>query len=193
VEAGVRSRAGSAFDYEISGYSMKAKDEIGFDAATFSYGNIQESSHLGVEASATYRPWKRVTFEAGYTYTRARFDTDSGGGTEGNQINNVPEHVTRAGVTLAHGRISAGLTAADVRDQFADEGNQVEIPPYTLLDARLGIAISGNEIYAKAANVFDEAYSPAAFLGPDSQGNFVPLFYPGAGRQFDVGVRFSLD
>jgi outer membrane receptor protein involved in Fe transport len=194
IEVGVRTHAGDRVAFDVAAYEMRARDEIGFDLGTFRYANLIESTHRGVEANVSWNPWSTLWLRPGYTFTRARFDTDYADEDEdlaGNQINNVPKHIGRLGLSHDDGGFGVDVTATLVWDQYADEGNHVRIPDYQVVDCRVGRRLGEHEVYAVVSNVLDETYSSAGYIGPDAQGRPVPLFYPAPGRRVEVGVRFG--
>lgn len=195
VELGVQSAFTPWASIDLALYTMKAEDEIGFDLSTFSFANIGESTHRGLEAGVTLRPLRGVAIDLGHALTIAAFDGSFGGNdVDGNQINNVPKYLSRAGVRYSHRYFTVGGSVLDVREQWADEGNTVEIPDYTVVDAFGSVTFAAQEVYAKVRNILDESYAPAGFVTLDPEtGGPLPLFYPAAGRRVEVGVRVALD
>jgi outer membrane receptor protein involved in Fe transport len=194
-ELGARARLTRWLAVDVAAYTMNAEEEIGFDLSTFSYANIGASTHRGLEVSVSASPSTGLDVDLGYTLTVAEFDGDfAGAGVDGNQINNVPKHMGRAGLRYTHRFFTAGASVVDVRTQWADEANTVKIPDYTLVDAHGSVTLAGQEIFARVLNVTDEVYAPAAFVGADPE-TFEPiaLFYPAPGRRLEIGLRVALD
>src|SRR5439155_9977948 len=73
-------------------YRMTVDDEIDFDIRSFSYANIGQSRHVGLEVEAEGRWWKRVRPSGSYTLSRV---VDLAG-TE--QLKNVPRHLVAVAV-----------------------------------------------------------------------------------------------
>lgn len=195
VEIGARAYLARWLSADVAAYTMKAEDEIGFDLSTFSYANIGASIHRGLEATVNATPLEGLELEVGHSLTIAEFDGDfAGAEVDGNQINNVPKYLSRASVRYAHRLFTLGASVLDVREQWADEANTVEIPDYTVLDVYGGVTLAGQEIFARVLNATDEMYTPAAFVSADPE-TFEPiaLYYPAPGRRVEVGVRMALD
>ncbi len=174
---------------EGSGYYAKSEDEIGFDLANFRYDNIEKSIHYGFEGRATYSPLDPLRAELGYTWTRALFD---GGKYDGKQINGVPIHRIHASMRL--GPVLGSVLTIDgnhLRDQWLDEGNAYEIDPSTVVDAAIYHTQGALTLFAAMRNLFDEEYASAAYLTIDERGRELPLYFPGAPRSFEIGVRLA--
>jgi len=119
-----------AVDLDLVAYWMEVEDEIGVNQAVFSYENLGESTHVGVEASAGAYLASWLRGELGYTWTKATFGSAYGSLDEtiiDNQINNVPENLFRAGLDVEIGPGRVGVTVLRVQDQFADEANEIAI------------------------------------------------------------------
>lgn len=187
VDLGTRLSPGRSLQIEGAAYYASSKDEIGFDLASFRYDNIEESVHYGFEGRAALLPTELLRFEAGYTWTKALFE---GGPDDGNQINGVPIH--RLHGSLRAGPILGTVLSIDMnhlRDQWLDEGNRFEIDPSTVIDLAAYHTQGSVTLFAAMRNSFDEEYAAAGYLTRDERGAELPLYFPGAERSFEVGVR----
>src|SRR5205085_6466262 len=104
LEAGL-SRATAANDFSVVAYRTSVRDEIDFDARTFTYRNIGSSLHRGLEASAGFVKDARVSPQVTYAWTSV-----ADVATPGVQLKNIPEHTAQL---LLHMRFSA-RTRGDV-------------------------------------------------------------------------------
>jgi len=191
IEGGVRTRMADAVDLDLVAYWMEVEDEIGFNQAVFSYENLGESTHVGVEASAGAYLASWLRGELGYTWTKATFGSAYGSLDEtiiDNQINNVPENLFRAGLDVEIGPGRVGVTVLRVQDQFADEANEIAIPDYTLVDLRAAARWQGQELFLTVRNLFDEEYAPVGYIDVDGA-----RFFPGPGTRVEGGLRFTYD
>ena len=188
VETGFRALLPGGLTAEASGYYSRSKDEIGFDLAHFRYANIAHSTHSGLEASLAAELSPRAGARLSYAWTRAIFD---GGEQDGKQINGVPLHQVSGSLTLVAWP-GASLTASGryLQQQWLDEMNLYELPPYAVADAGLTQVVGSLELFASASNLLDRHYAGVGYVTIDGMGNDLPLYYPGTGRTLLVGVRY---
>jgi iron complex outermembrane receptor protein len=199
-EIGMRGRTGGdAHGYDVALYTMDVEDEIGFDLATFSYDNLVESRHRGLEMEVFSEILPRVRASVGYTFTEAEFRKPYGAFDESivsNQINNVPEHLVTAALAYRGPNVHLGISSRSVQDQYADETNTVRVPNYTVVDGRASFHIGGQEFYANVHNLLDEEYESAGFMDFELDETFSPVpaarFFPSPGRRVEGGIRFAI-
>lgn len=190
VEGGVRARLLPGLWGEGTLWYAKSKDEIGFDLANFRHENIARSVHYGFEGGFAAGPWRGLDGQVSYAWTRAEFD---GGEHDGNQINTVPEHVVGTRWTLRHpARGSVTVEVQGAARQWLDEANQRTIPDYALVHLAATQQLWQLELFGAVRNLLDERYASLAYLTIDAFGQDLPLYFPGAPRSFEVGVRFDL-
>ena len=173
-------------------YGMRTEDEIGFDFATFSFANIGETTHRGFEGSVGVTPLRGLRLHTGHAFTRADFDeayANLDATIVGNQINNVPKYMTRAGVDYGYEFLNVGARVLNVRDQFIDEQNTLSLPDYTTLDLYGELGYRDQSFYLKVLNVLDEAHATSGFVGADAMGAPLPVYFPGGERRVEGGVR----
>jgi len=198
-EIGMRGRIGRSHGYDVALYTMDVEDEIGFDLSTFTYDNLVESRHRGLEMDIFTEPLPGLHASVGYTFTEAEFRKPYGAFDESivsNQINNVPEHLVRASLRYAASVFQIGVSGSSVQDQYADESNTVRVPNYTILDGRASVRLAGQEVYANVHNLLDEEYESAGFMDFELDETFTPVpaprFFPAPGRRLEAGIRFAL-
>lgn len=162
----------------------------------------------GVEAEGVIRPVQffDVTFNA--TYQDAQFKnfefTEVVAGVptprdfNGNQLLRIPEFSARVipGVNLFDGRLRAQAAIEYYGERFADAANSVRLPPYTVVNASVRLAISDNlEVFAYGDNLTNEIGltegNPRAgqFASGDANAEFF-LARPIFGRNFRAAVLF---
>jgi outer membrane receptor protein involved in Fe transport len=176
-EIGVSHRSAGA-RWQLVGYRIDADDEIDFDVATFSYANIVESRHDGLEAELELWPGRRVRPSVAYTWSRTEATR---GPSRGHQLKNVPEHVLQPALSLD---LPAGLRA-EVRlrllsGTYLDDENAFPVPDSTLLDLRLSGSAGRFGFSLDALNVTDDERAEYGFTLADFSGGVVPYYYPGA-------------
>lgn len=181
-ELGLRSRLGAWLASDLAVYLARARNEIGFDLATFHHSNIDRSTHYGMEASLQTVPGRRGSGQLSYAFTRAVFD---GGPHDGKQINTVPKHQLQARLSISQ-PLGGTFTVEGVyvRDQWADEDNTVSLDPYFIAGLGASQPLGPFELFGSVRNLFDDRY---AALGYVSLGG--PLYFPGAARSFEIGLR----
>jgi iron complex outermembrane receptor protein len=158
------------------------RDEIAFDAASFTYENIGKSDHTGAEAllRRQWTDWLRTTLS--YTWTRAFFRS---GDVNGNQINGVPAH---RGVIDFDFQLPAavelGLVLEGNGSQLLDEANTHQLRGYGLVGCRARRAVGRLQAFLQVDNLLNERYAASGYVLPlDGE----ELLYPATGRSFVLG------
>lgn len=188
VELGTRSRVGRNVWADLTAFGLRARDEIGFDLAQLHHSNIDRSVHYGFEGQLSTVPWKGLSAQASYALTRALFD---GGTHGGKQINTVPEHILHGRLAYDHAVLgSLTLDESYVMRQWIDEDNNDPLPDYALTDLALTHGVGRFEVFGALRNVFDRRYASLGYvtIDPVTFGP-LPLYYPGAGRTLQLGIR----
>jgi outer membrane cobalamin receptor len=186
VEAGL-SGAGR-FDWSVLAYRMHVDDEIDFDARTFTYANIGESRHTGVEVEASGRSWRYIQPQVTYALSRVT-DVSSG---DGRQLKNVPRHAFTLGSNVGlpwH----VGFFARYRRTwgAFIDEENQIPIDGASVVDMRVQRAIGKHSIFVDVMNLTADRYEEYGFTLTSFRGAVVPYAYSGAPRAARVGATVA--
>jgi outer membrane receptor protein involved in Fe transport len=189
VEAGIYQTAtfggGIVGSLAASVYQMEMTDEIDFDVATLSYGNIAESRHRGAELGARVIGPGTISSFASYTLQAATIEA---GDNTGNQLKAIPRHTVSAGASFSPiDRVQTGVNLTRVGEAFIDDANTRTLPAYTRVDARLGVRISAYEVFGEARNLFGAKYNTTGFLDPSGSGT--AYYYPAAERVLMLGVR----
>jgi outer membrane receptor protein involved in Fe transport len=188
-EMGIRSEHGPVALGAV-GYYMPVEDEIGFDLAEFTYSNIEESLHWGIEVAGEWQVLKYGELDLGYGLTKALF---RGADCDGNQINGVPVHSLTADISYAppNGPFAA-TRITRVMDRYLDEGNAYPLDDYTRVDLRLGYALDPLSIGLSVENLLDAGYQSTGYLSSDQMGMPVPLYYPGGERSVELELVLGI-
>jgi outer membrane cobalamin receptor/uncharacterized membrane protein YdjX (TVP38/TMEM64 family) len=186
VEAGV-SRTTPWSDWSVVGYRMNVRDEIDFDPQTYSYRNIGQSLHRGVEASAALAKSARISPRVTYAWSRV---ADSA--TPDVQLKNIPEHSAQL---LLHARLAAS-TFADVawrwRDGFTlDDAGTFRAPSVSRLDLRLAHDVGNLRLNADVLNALDAHYNEVGYVLQDFTGQSVAFESPAPGRAVRLGATWT--
>lgn len=170
----------------LSFYWMQVSDEIAYNAATMRNENLDDTKHVGVEASL------RVPFGAGspsygfasFTYQKVQF---TAGPNDGNTVPLVPEFKASAGVSV---QIIPGLRAmgqvnyVGKRYMGQDFGNVADqMDAYFTVDLRLSYRWKQVEVFVNALNLLGKEYEAASFYSSWGSG-----YYPAPTRKIWGGV-----
>jgi Fe(3+) dicitrate transport protein len=207
VEAGVRGTFARHFGYDVNVFHMHIGNRFGTllgSDASGSYQlrtNVGTSRTRGVEASIEAWLAQRADF-ALWIYTATSFydgryteGTVVSGGQNvdiaGNRVESVPKWMSRSGVSVEAGRVSANFLVSYVDESFADPLNTVTaspngaigvVPAYTLADLNVGLEVADwLAVRAGVNNIFDRQYFTKR-----------PQFYPGPGVWPSDGRTFQL-
>ena len=188
----MRGSLSRVFDFDMTVYGMRTEDEIGFDFATFSFANIGKTAHRGFEGSVGVTPVSGLRLHLGHAFTRAVFDeayANLDASVVGNQINNVPTYMSRAGFDFAYDFVRVGGRVLNVRDQWIDERNTLPLPNYTTVDLYGEFGTGDQSVYVKVLNVLDETYATSGYVSQDEMMMPLPLFFPAPPRRVEAGLR----
>ena len=183
-EAGISG--GGRVRWSALAYRMNVDNEIDFDVRTFSYANIGESQHTGLELEAEGRWWTRV--RPSVTYALAHV-TDLESDT---QLKNVPRNL----VGLAASIDFPWAIAAHVRYNatwggFLDDANTFPIDGPSTLDLRVRRAIGRHTVFMDVVNATNTVFEEYGYTLTDFRGRQVPYAYAGAQRAVRAGVTVS--
>lgn len=166
-------------------YRMAVEDEIDFDARTFSYGNIGQSTHVGFEVEAQGASSLRVRPLASYRLARVT-SQDSLTAT---QLKNVPRHQLMAGAGASLGwQIQSFLSVGRVWGAFLDDENLVPVESATVVDLRVRRPFGITTLFLDVLNAADRQYDEYGFMLADFRGGQVPYAYAGAPRVVRAGL-----
>ena len=150
----------------LTAFLRNTADQINYDNATFTYGNIDRTRAKGVEATLALRPIDALNVALAYSYIDAR-DRSGRPAFDGNRL---PRRAKQA-ISLSADYdwsfgLSTGATLTMVGDSFDDAANIVPLDGYALAGIRASFPIGGHlEIYGRVDNLFDADYATAAGYG----------------------------
>lgn len=160
------------------------KNEIIYDSSSWANLNLEDTGRVGLDFSFEWLPSK--WFGGGFHCTLVRATIEEGK-FSGSSVPLVPERLIRLFVDLQPSDyLEVHLGASWVEGSFpgSDFSNSGDkLPDYMLCDLSLSYQISEElNLFGGAENLLDEEYLSTAF------GNGL---YPGEGRKFRVGLRYS--
>ncbi|MEO5989307.1 MAG: TonB-dependent receptor [Candidatus Eisenbacteria bacterium] len=185
-ELGARKRVGRTW-VDGAAYYARSRNELGFDYENFRISNIARSRHAGFEAQIALARLGGLSGSASYAYTRATFE---GGDFDGKQINTVPKHLAFLRASFEHrAKGSVSLELQNVSGQWIDEANTLALPDYTLVHIGMRQSAGPIEIFGSIRNLGNRRFAPVGYVTLNEVGEPLPLYFPGVGRAFSVGVR----
>jgi Fe(3+) dicitrate transport protein len=212
LEAGARGTFAQRFGYDVNVFEMRIGDRFGTALASDASGsyilrtNVGTSRTRGLELSLEAWLAQRRDF-ALWIYTATSFyrgvyleGTVASGGQNvdisGNTVESVPEWMSRSGISLEAGPVSAGFLVSYVDESFADPLNTVVpsangavglVPAYALADLNVGFEVAEwLRVRAGINNLFDKRYftkRPQFYPGPG--------VWPSDGRSLQLSVDLS--
>jgi outer membrane cobalamin receptor len=179
VEAGLSG--GGRVRWNAVAYHMDVEHEIDFDLRTFSYGNIGQSRHRGVELDA-HVTLRRVQPSASYILTHVTGDADR-------QLKNVPRHVLAVSTDVDLGAAGAVFVRyRHSRGAFLDDENELPIDGPSSFDLRLRRPLGRHLAFLDVLNLTHNRYEEYGFTLPDFTGRQLPYVYAGSPRALRAGV-----
>jgi iron complex outermembrane receptor protein len=178
----------------LTAYGMNLRNEIHYNALTFTNQNLAPTRRYGFEAEAEHRFSAGFKMRAGYAYTVAQFREGNYGGTDvsGNDIPLVPRHSASliAGWQPLAGQL-VSLAARYVGEQRFDndQANNFgeKMPAYTVVDLKWQGEWKDWKAFAAINNLLDEEYFSYAVRSLFTS-NFNA--YPMPERNYRVGLEY---
>ncbi len=170
-------------------FHLRLRDEISFDATSFSNVNLPRSRRSGLALSTNMTLSSSLRLGAGYEY----IDTEiTSGNHAGSQVPLVPEQT--ANLYLEYRPLPPMLTRLDLA--YVDErylGSDFDnasdpLDEYWVADLVAHYSVNHWRISAKVRNLFNESYSETGASSFAGDG-----FIPAAERNFWVGVSYRFE
>ena len=150
----------------LTAFLRNTTDQINYDNATFTYGNIDRTRAKGIEATLALKPVDALNVAASYSYIDAR-DRSGRPAFDGKRLPRRAEHAVSlsADYDWSFG-LSTGATLTLVGDSFDDFANNVPLDGYALAGIRASFPVGGHfEIFGRIDNLFDADYATASGYG----------------------------
>lgn len=150
----------------LTAFLRNTDDQINYDNATFTYGNIDRTRAKGIEATLALKPVDALNVTASYSYIDAR-DRSGRPAFDGKRLPRRAAHAVSlsADYDWSFG-LSTGATLTMVGDSFDDAANAVPLDGYALAGIRASFPVGGHfEIYGRVDNLFDADYATAFNYG----------------------------
>lgn len=185
-EVGARWQAGMGNLAEMVFYSIRMRDEIVFDPASFVYQNIGKSDHDGIEMALMRRWSDRLMTRFVYTWTDGFFRS---GVANGHRINGIPEHRAVVALDLALPyKLHLGAAVEANSSQYLDEENSRELRGYGVSALQVRHESGSLRSYLQVENILNQHFGVSGYVLPFDG---TELIYPGRPRRITVGVEVS--
>ncbi|NML09681.1 TonB-dependent receptor [Sphingobium sp. AR-3-1] len=150
----------------VTAFRRDTRDQINYDNATFTYGNLDRTRVKGVEASIALKPVDALTVTGSYSYVDAR-DRSSGSANYGNRLaRRAANAVSLSADYVWSFGLSTGATVTMVDDSFDNAANTRRLDGYALAGVRASMPLGEHlEVYGRIDNLFDETYQTAYGYG----------------------------
>ena len=161
-----QSLADGRAQISLTAFLRNTTDQINYDNATFTYGNIDRTRAKGVEATLALKPVDALNVTASYSYIDAR-DRSGRPAFEGKRLPRRAEHAVSLSADYDWWfGLSTGATLTMVGDSFDDFANNVPLDGYALAGIRASFPVGSNfEVYGRVDNLFDAEYATAFNYG----------------------------
>ena len=164
-DAGIEQRLiGDQLVASATYFNRRTRNQIDFDARTFTYSNIARTKAEGVEIGLVMRPVERFTVSASYSHIDSE---NRSAGFVGNDLARRPEDSVSvsADYRFPFG-LALGATVLAVGDSFDNAANTVRLDGYTLTNLRAELPLNDRlSLYGRVENVFDADYRVVANYG----------------------------
>ncbi|WP_416463346.1 TonB-dependent receptor plug domain-containing protein [Sphingomonas sp. VDB2] len=150
----------------VTAFRRDTRNQINYDNATFTYGNLDRTRAKGVEASIALKPVDALTVTGSYSYVDAR-DRSAGSATYGNRLARRAANAVSVSADYVWSfGLSTGATVTMVGDSFDNAANTRRLDGYALAGVRASMPLGAHlEVYGRIDNLFDETYQTAYGYG----------------------------
>lgn len=198
-EIGAKGVLGERARYQISAFWINTEDELvvyqsggGRDF----YENSGETRRRGIEASMEYFFTDHLTATVSYTYAEyefVEFTNRKGQDFSGNRLPGLPQQTLFAELAWQKEDVGfAAISALWVDERYADNANEVQVPSYSVVNARVGkVFHPGGQkltVYGGVNNLLDEFYFSNIRINAYG-GRY---YEPAPGRTVYVGLKLAL-
>lgn len=192
-EIGTRGTHGR-WNWDIAAYRAWLRDEL----MMFDLGggmsdvvNADRTVHQGVELGLGVAFSDRWSSRMAYTWSDFHFDGDAQWGD--NRLPGVPEHYLRAELRYdsTAGWYVAPNLETSFRNYYVDMANTQVADAYAILGLTAGLALTEQvSLFLDARNLTDEKYAATASVATTANAASA-LYFPGDGRSFYAGLRYT--
>lgn len=197
IEAGLNAQVGSFLSVQASAYRATVRDALipfevpGSPGRQF-FRNSGRATHRGAELWVRSPAQRDVVVRGSYTYTRARFDGGTSGGTSlaGRRIPGIAPHHFDGTIEVAPPAraLHVALDARFLSAMPANDVNSAQSPPYAIADLRAWFTPRRATYlvpFAGISNLANRDYNASVVINAVGR----RYFEPGPGRTFYLGLE----
>lgn len=209
-DIGYRGKIKNFLQFDISGFVLQYNNRVGVITSSGTNSrlitNVGASTSKGIESYLEFNPARAfkapTVFDlimfSSYGYTNARYSGNhKDANTKGKRVENAPEHIIRAGVTVGYNKWLITWQYSHVGQVYSDANNTVTptangnnglIPAYDITDITLTYKMNNKfNIKGGLNNLFDTRYFTRRAGGYPGPGAL-----PGDGRTFFISLQAKL-
>jgi len=192
LEFGVDQRTQTT-NWRATVFNNKVKDEIHLDPFNAGVGNtnLPLSRRQGLELEGKWQALPKLSLNANYTLTDARFLSGVWAGKHVPLVANQRGNLGASWTMSEQTRMNAAFTYVGSQFMENDEANTLgfKIPAYSLLDLKLVHEMQGWQLSASLNNVFNRQYFNYAVSSQFTPGKYNAYTLPG--RTVFVGLSYQ--
>ena len=143
----------------VTYFQTSIDDLIDWNWVTWKYYNVGKAKTKGWETVFSFKPLDWLSFDANYTYTEAKDETE-GSVNEGKYLMYRPKHTGGASLNVKPWeRFNININAQYVGKRYRNTGNNEEMPAYTLLNLAAAYDVTNwFQVFGRVDNLMDKKY-----------------------------------
>ncbi len=202
ADFGLRGNSKNKISFDISAFTLKYDDRIGFVQKVFN-GNVKSErgnvgnaiiywvetlSELDLNRLMLDKDNLDLKFFINYSFIKSQYLKSEQVGIEGNSVEFVPKHNLKSGLRFGYKNFSLSWQTSLLSSQFTDSSNAIDgnlsgvigqIPSYSISDLSISLKRKNWKIESGVNNIFDEYYFTRRATGYPGPG-----IIPSPGRNF---------
>ena len=171
-------------------FYRKSHDAVGYDNATWKYGNIEKEKAKGFDIQFKKAFEKGFSMSLGYTYTNTKQTTD--GNVNHNVSGFVPKHAINLGLSYNSKKFDVDLMARACLDRNSTIPGFFPSKNYVVTDLAVNYKpIKELKAYIKVNNLFDKFYTECSAVESYDPVGTAGRWYTMPGRSIVAGIEYS--
>ena len=181
TDFGLRGNYNNKVSFDVSAFTLKYEDRIGFVQKVFNgnvkseRGNVGNAIIYGVETLSELdlnrfifnKDNLDLKFFINYSFIESQYLKSDQVGIEGNSVEFVPKHNLKSGLRFGYKNLSLSWQTSLLSSQFTDSSNAIDgnlsgvigqIPSYSISDLSISLKRKNWKIESGVNNIFDEHY-----------------------------------
>jgi len=143
----------------VTYFHTEIDDLIDFNMSTYKYYNVGKVETGGWETALSLKPLEWLTFDAHYTYTAAKNETE-GDADKGKFMIYRPKHTGGASLNIKPlEKLNVNLNAQYTGKRYDNAANSVKMPAYTLFNLATSYDVTDwLQFFGRVENLTDQQY-----------------------------------